>query len=209
MIHKRMLMCILVVLIPLNALGQGAEPADEPVTRKDFKDLMTRVELLAASVNNMHSSSKAQLDELRKDLVALSDLQAEDRAQLEQLAKKDGKGRSYLRLDASHEPTRQELNRAIAASAPTHGIVTIDNRMGTDQTVAVNGTSVDIIAGTKRDFSVPIGDFTVQLKGQRAQIKYVGAPHYATIIPIRPEPVSTYTTWRLYSWPTYSYVLPW
>lgn len=182
----RLLLCAGIALLPACVRGQDL-PADQPLTRKDFSELNNNLGELTKSIQQMKGDSEKRLTQLEEQVRVLSDYRGEDRAMLEQLAKMDKNGRSYVRLDTSHAPTRNELRRAVSASVPTYGVVTIVNKMGHDQTIAINGKTYDVIVDTDRDVRVPVGEFRVKLPNQQTLVRYVGLPHYQANVVIRPQ----------------------
>jgi hypothetical protein len=132
----------------------------------------------------------------------LSDLQASDRQALEQIAKKDDTGKSYIRIDASHEPTRNELRRAMIESSPKTGTVIIRNTMNTDEPVAINGKTYDVLAKTEREVAVPYGDFRVKVRNKPCQTRSFSFPKTETVVTIVPETTQTVSppTYVSYIW---------
>jgi hypothetical protein len=87
---------------------------------------------------------------------------------LDQLAKTDKNGTSYLRIDASHEPTRVELRDAIEKSTPDRGTVMLNNKTDYTQSVSVNGVTYEVVANSKRAIDVPYRAFEVRTASNRS-----------------------------------------
>jgi hypothetical protein len=217
MVTRMLLLLVVLSAASTNALGQiDAEvatqpaaqsaplPADNP-SRAEFNELVAVVRDLTASVAAIKTTGEDtanQLRELRSEVAAISDIQVEDRVQLDQLAKTDKNGRSYLRLDASHEDSREEIRQAISKSVPSTGRVTIYNEMANDQLIAINNETHKVLAKSRTTIDVPLGDFTVRLAGQSPERRSVGLPNFETNVTIVPD-YSRVVVERVVSGPTY------
>jgi uncharacterized protein YlxW (UPF0749 family) len=171
MVTRLVLVGVCVAWLSTGALGQntyGQPSPNDPVTREQFDQLMAKV------------------DSMQKDIQALSDIHEEDRAQLAQLAKRDKNGRSYVRLDTSQEPMRRELLRAVKGVVPATGIVTIDNQMHSEQLIAINGKTYEVMAQTTRDVPVEYGQFRVRLPYQKTEVRHFDFPNETAVVRIQP-----------------------
>lgn len=186
MFSRIVMLCAGIALLSNNAMGQ----AGQPVTRDEFNQLVQSVRELAADAKANKEDTKTQLAALRAEVASVTDIQSEDRAQLAQLAKKDKNGRSYLRIDASHEPTRIELQHAIKQTMPSYGTVIFVNKMGHDQTFSVNGTTHTVIADSRLPVTVPVGAFQVRLPNQQPVTRYI-LPNLDAQIVIRPQEIAS------------------
>jgi hypothetical protein len=198
-----------------SATGQNTS---EQITRAEFNELVGAVRSLTANVTVMHgdvvnikkelADTKSELAKLHNELNALTDLQLEDRAQIDQVAKRDSNGRSFIRLDASHAPTRLELRQAVEASMPDQGTVTVVNKMATAQVIAVNGTSYEVLANTYREIPVPLAPFKVQLRNQQPETRFFPPKQEAATVTIQPQPSAPVVTEWINTTPVYySYVI--
>jgi hypothetical protein len=188
MFSRIVMLCAGIALLSNNAMGQDGPP----VTRDEFNQLVQTVHELAAGVKQNADDTKNRLAELQAVVASVSDIQSEDRAQLAQLAKKDKNGRSFVRLDASHEETRLEVQHAVARSMPVSGKVVLVNDMGHDQLVAVNGITYNVIADSRREIPTEVGAFRIRLPGQQTEIRYL-LPFKDTKIRIHPQEIATNT----------------
>jgi hypothetical protein len=198
MVSRMLFSLALVTFTTSNVFGQldesiatQPEPQSPPLsvaspTRAEFNELVASVRDLTKSVAAMKEDTGRQLKGLRSEVEALSDIHSEDRAQLEQLAKQDKNGRSYLRLDASHEDSRNEIRQAISQSVPKVGRVRIYNELTHDQPIVINDVTYNVIARSSFDVNVPLGDFLVRLPRQPAERRTVGLPNFATNVVIIP-----------------------
>jgi hypothetical protein len=145
----------------------------------------------------------ARIAWLEQQVRTLSDVHEANRQVIEQLAKRDKSGKPYLRIDASHEETRHELRRAIEESAPQTGRVIIRNTMNTDQPVAINGTTYDVLANSEREVSVPYGDFRVKVRNKPCQTRSFSFPRSEAVVTVVPEQATTTTVHTVGSAPSY------
>lgn len=175
------LSCIVLAFCASAASGQV------DVTRQEFDELVDSVKRLSADVRSAKEETAKRLAELRADIDDVTAIQIEDREQLRQLMLRDKDGQSYVRIDASHEPTRRQLKRAMELTVPDHGTLVLRNRMGYDILVAVNNTTYEVMAQTDREVLVPIGDARVKVQGQEAVYRQVGFPKYEAWATIRPQ----------------------
>jgi hypothetical protein len=134
-----------------------------------------------------------RLANLEERVQALSDVQEGNRQVIEQIAQRDRDGISFLRIDTSHEPTRSELRRAITETAPTRGIVIIRNKTNSNQAVAVNDTTYDVLANSERQVDVPYGPFQVRTSNDRTLNWDFSYPNTTAVvnIVIKTRPITT------------------
>ena len=104
---------------------------------------------------------------LENKAAAMSDVVEGSRQALDQIAKTDKNGKSFLRIDASHEPTRLELRDAIEKSTPERGTVMLNNKTPYTQSVSVNGVTYEVVANSKRAIDVPYRGFDVTTSSNR------------------------------------------
>jgi hypothetical protein len=135
---------------------------------------------------------------------ALSDVYEGSRQAIEQIAKRDQNGFPYIRIDTSHEPTRNELRRAITAINPTHGTVIIRNKTNSSQAVAVNDTTYDVLANSERPVDVPYGPFQVRTSNDRTLNWDFSYPRTTAVVNIvmKPRPITSASvpTYVTYVW---------
>jgi hypothetical protein len=162
------------------------------------------VETLTKTVGAMRDDNQTQMSNLQKQIQDLSDIQAEDRKLLHEVVKQDSNGRPFIRFDTSSENVRSQVQQAVVDYFPKQGTIYINNQMETNQTVSINGETIDVMANSYRKVSVPLGPFSIQLKGRPVEHRYIGIPQTEISIPIRPEPVSRTTTWSIVTWPYYT-----
>jgi hypothetical protein len=201
MVARIVLACVGIVLLPCIALAQEAvSEVDKPATTKDLEAFATRIE---GKMAQWQKDQDARIAWLEQQVRTLSDVHEANRQVIEQLAKRDKSGKPYLRIDASHEETRHELRRAIEESAPQTGRVIIRNTMNTDQPVAINGTTYDVLANSEREVSVPYGDFRVKVRNKPCQTRSFSFPRSEAVVTVVPEQATTTTVHTVGSAPSY------
>lgn len=218
MVTRMFLLLVMLLAVSANATGQVEDgvatqpdpqsaplPADPP-SRAEFNELVAVVNQIAKNAKAEKEFTAKQLAELRTAVDSVTDLQVEDRELLDQLSQRDENGRSYLRIDASHEPTRLELQRAIDATIPDDGMVIVDNKMNSAQLIAINGTTYEVLGNTDRRIPVPLGPFKVQLRNQ-SETRFFPPKKYEATVTIQPQWVAPIVTHWISAGPTYySYV---
>jgi hypothetical protein len=195
MILKLTIAFLGIALWPINTLGQqqsgaqqsqqanragnqpGTRSAPDPTaTRGDLEAFAMRIEAkleqAQKQIEDAQKDHEARLKVLEENYRTLSDVQQSGQQALQQIAKQDKDGRSFLRIDASHEDTGKELQDAIVAFAPTVGTVVLRNTRNFSQPVEVNGETYDVLANSVRRVSVPYGDFVVRKKNPRAYLRW-------------------------------------
>jgi hypothetical protein len=166
----RVALLIAIAIVPYTALGQpagdGAAPTSTsaPATSAEFQAFATRLE---QKIGRTFDDHEARLKALENKAAAMSDVVEGSRQALDQIAKSDKNGKSYLRIDASHEPTRLELRDAIEKSTPERGTVMLNNKTSYTQSVSVNGVTYEVVANSKRAIDVPYRGFDVTTSSNR------------------------------------------
>ena len=88
----------------------------------------------------------------------------------------------YLALEqeAMRKMIGQETTvlKPLAATAPTHGTLVIENNTDSDHNVWVNGTAHWVWARTNATVDVPVGEVTTKLTGESAKTWEIKAPDY-------------------------------
>jgi TolA-binding protein len=192
MVSRIVLMLLGVALLTSSACGQAADPgqgeqgaaANQPATKADLDALADRIE---NAVAQKLQSLNDRLTHLEMRVQVLSDYRQSDQTVLHQIAQQDDSGRSFLRIDASHEPMKRELQRAITEVAPDEGTVIVHNTMDTLQSVAINGEMYDVFPNSRRRIpGVKYGEFRVQLRGRPEETRRFEFPHPEVEVTIRP-----------------------
>lgn len=171
----------LVGLTLLAPFAHGQNAAPDP----QISELLRIVKKIDADNGDI----KSRLAALEMKVEAVTNLQVEDRAQLHEIAQQDKDGRSYLRLDTSHEPTKLQLRQAMNEVAPTTGELTVRNDTDYGRYISINGETKFVMG---RDFikvSVPVGELRYRIHGEAAQTKYLGYPGYSGEIRLTPKVV--------------------
>jgi hypothetical protein len=154
-----------IAFVPYTALGeQPVGTAAPPATTADLESFAMRIE---GKIEQKFKDHEARIKALEDKAATMSDVVEGSRQALDQLAKTDKNGKSYLRIDASHEPTRLELRDAIEKSTPERGTVMLNNKTPYTQSVSVNGVTYDVIANSKRAIDVPYRGFDVTTSSNR------------------------------------------
>jgi hypothetical protein len=159
----RVTLLVAIAIVPYTALGQQTG-GTAPATTADLEAFAMRIE---SKIEQKFKDYEARIKALEERTTALSDVVDSSRQALDQLAKTDKNGTSYLRIDASHEPTRMELRSAIETSTPEYGTVTLNNKTDHTQAVSVNGVTYDVVANSKRSIDVPYRAFEVRTASNR------------------------------------------
>jgi hypothetical protein len=163
------LVCACLGILADAARAQTGQTTDTPTapaaTRSDLEGFAMRIE---AKLDQIQKNYGARLTALEEKVQALSDAQESGQQALQQIARLDKDGKSYLRIDASHEPTRTELRDAIIEASPKTGTVIIHNKTNVTQSVAVNDMTFDVLANSKREVSVPYRNFEVRTSNNRS-----------------------------------------
>lgn len=164
MVARMVLVCVGIGLLTSLAVAQNTG-ANAPATNGDLEAFAMRIE---AKLSQWQKETDDRLTKLEEKVQTLSDGQESGRQALAQIAKRDNDGNSFLRIDASHEPTRRELRNAIEAVAPEIGTVIIHNKTNSTQAVDINGRTYDVIADSKRPVEVPYRHFDVRTSNNRS-----------------------------------------
>ena len=195
MVSRLVLVCVSVGLLPSVVRAQQADaPAavPAPVTRSDLEAFALRIEAKVEQSQKAFEQSQkatdARVAALEEKVKALSDVQESGRQALEQIAKRDKDGTSYLRIDASHEPTRNELKKAISQIAPKVGTVVIDNKTDYAQSVVVNGTTYEVLARSKKPVPVAYRNFEVRTSNNKVLYWDFAYPKTRAVVDIKEIP---------------------
>lgn len=193
------LVCACLGILSDTARAQTGQTTDTPAapaaTRSDLEGFAMRIE---SKLDQMQKNYGARLTALEEKVQALSDAQESGQQALQQIARLDKDGKSYLRIDASHEPTRAELRDAILEASPKTGTVIIHNKTGVTQSVAVNDMTFDVLANSKREVSVPYRNFEVRTSNNRSlkwNFNYPKAESVVDIIDTSSAPTTTDSTY--------------
>jgi hypothetical protein len=186
--NARLILFVASALLPVTAYGQQA-----PAIADDIKELKAMVQALT-------DQQKADKADLEKKITALFEGQREHDIQIGDIAKKDNSGRSYIKLDTQHDPTKRELQSAIVAVTPTEGTVIIDNQTDRDEYVVVNGTQYFVMRQSKFPVKdVPVGKYTYRARGERDKTGVLLPNGKADVISIVRQPSPPVIIWPYYS----------
>ena len=212
---RTFLLCIGMVTLS-GAMTPVALGEDDSVGRADLEALKADVEKLRGDVNGLVDHSRnttAQIEQLSSNLTSmsdeinqqltkqmeiiksLSDNTARIDALQQSIAATDTEGQAFLRLDSIMDKSvagREQVQSAVNRSLKKEGTLTINNKMGADQDLLVNGAQHRILAGGTLTLNVGVGTITTRLPGQEIVNWAISPPGYSQSIDILPK----HETWR-------------
>jgi hypothetical protein len=175
MTFRVVLVCLWIGVLSGFAYAQGAAetppgtPGETPAEKnKRLEDVIRSIDSRLDLIEKRLGTFDKRVAALEEQFTGLSNAQKSNQQALEQLAKRDKDGNSYLRIDASHEPTRNELKKAIDDIAPTHGTLVINNKTSSTESVSVNGKTYDVLGNSSRELAVPYKTFVVRTSNNAA-----------------------------------------
>lgn len=164
MIARRILF-VVIALLPLTAYGQPT-----PATSDDIKELKAMIQRLTDTV----TEQQADIGSLRKQQVQLSDFEKANRDQLEQIVNRDAAGKLYVRIDASQQEMKEQLQTAINSVTPKKGKVLVENHRDVDEYIVVQGTQYFVMHNAKLPpIELPLGEFRFRVRGEQEKIGFL------------------------------------
>ncbi len=185
-----------VVVGSLKAQGTPGQPMTNEELSEEVQKLREQVKSLSENVTQFgeavvgNTSRVVEVEQRVDGIEAVIHDQLTAQSQiLEQISRTDSDQRHVINLSANMESPefRRDLSDAVNRSIKREGTVVIENKMGYDQSILVNGADYMISAGTTATVSVPVGTLTTRLPNQQIVNWTISAPNYHQKIDIVPR----------------------
>lgn len=176
---------------PAWAQAPGAQPGSaEDQTRNQKQDArLAALEQRLANIEGDLAMVIRNQTELTGNQRALQQIASELDASLRQLVERGASGNPYVNLRANmQEPEfRTQFRGAVHESIDRSGTLQVENQLGTQQHLQVNGQSYYLAPFETRNITVPVGTVMTELVGYEAPKHLtVSAPTYFQRLLIRP-----------------------
>ena len=170
------------------------------------QDVQTN-QLLAQDADLKIADLKQQLANATSLINAQLDTQ---RTILESISTMDSVSGQYIpRINANMDKAEfeadftQAVQQVRAKTYPTHGTLTLVNKMSSDQIVSINGTQHTVMEGARLPISVPLKTITARFSGRAPTYWNLEPPSYSLTLEIVPDRYSSSTSFSTSTYPTY------